>query len=140
MDLVSMTQNYHAVISLCFSPDSHSSTFLKDWMNHIYDNRLICSSIYASDPYFYVKILFTINNALQIHWRSCSSAVDRLSVNDRVLRMTDTQDSILRLNFNQMLPKSINDKILAQINQNKEGKINGGGKYQGKKVQGGNFE
>jgi hypothetical protein len=54
--------------------------------------------------------------------------------------MTDTQDSILRLNFNQMLPKSINDKILAQIDQNKEGKINGGGKYQGKKVQGGNFE
>jgi hypothetical protein len=135
MDLVWMTQNFNAVVSLCFGPNSHSSTFLKDRTNHIYDNHLIYSSIYASDPYFYAKILFTIDNALQIHWRSCSSATDRLSVNDRILRMTDTQDSILRLNFNQMLPKSINDKILLQVEQNKEGKFNGGNKHQGKKPQ-----
>jgi hypothetical protein len=76
MDLVWMTQNFNAVISLCFGPDSHSSIFLKDWTNHIYDNRLIYSSIYASDPTFYAKILFTIDNALQIHWRSCASATD----------------------------------------------------------------
>lgn len=139
MDLVWMTQNFQAVISLCFGPESHSSIFLKDWTNHIYDNRLIYSSIYASDPSFYAKILFTIDNALQIHWRSCSSATDRLSVNDRVLRMTDIQDSILRLNFNQMLPKSINDKVLSQ-QENKDGKFNGGGKHNGKKVPGGEFD
>ncbi len=124
-----MTQNFNAVISLCFGPDSHSSMFLKDWTNHIYDNYLIYSSIYASNPYFYAKILFTIDNALQIHWRSCTSATDRLSVNDRVLWMTDIQDSILRLNFNQMLPKSINGKILFQVKQNKESKFNGGNKH-----------
>jgi hypothetical protein len=139
MDLVWMTQNFQAVTSLCFGPESHSSIFLKDWTNHIYDNPLIYSSIYASDPYFYAKILFTIDNALQIHWRSCSSATDRLSVNDRVLRMTDIQDSILRLNFNQMLPKSINDKVLSQ-QENKDGKFNGGGKHNGKKVPGGEFD
>jgi hypothetical protein len=50
--------------------------------------------------------------------------------------MTDTQDSILQLNFNQMLPKSINDKILSQIDQNKEGKINGGGNTKVKKERG----
>jgi hypothetical protein len=138
MDLVWMTQNFNVVISLCFGPESHSSIFLKDWTNHIYDNRLIYSSIYASDPHFYAKILFTIDNALQIHWRSCTSATDRLSVNDRVLRMTDIQDSILRLNFNQMLPKSINDKILLQLENYKEGKVNGGSKHQGKKFPSGN--
>jgi hypothetical protein len=113
-DLVWMTQNFNAVISLCFGPDSHSSMFLRDWTNHIYDNCLIYSSIYASDA----KILFTIDNALQIYWRSSTSATDRLSVNDRVLWMTNIQDLILRLNFNQMLPKSINDKILFQVKQN----------------------
>jgi hypothetical protein len=138
MDLVWMTQNFNVVISLCFGPESHSSIFLKDWTNHIYDNRLIYSSIYASDPHFYAKILFTIDNALQIHWRSCTSATDRLSVNDRVLRKTDIQDSILRLNFNQMLPKSINDKILLQLENYKEGKVNGGSKHQGKKFSSGN--
>ncbi len=137
MDLVWMTQNFHAIITLCFGPNSHSSMFLKEWTNHIYDNRLIYSSIYASDPYFYGKVLFTIDNALQTHRRSCSAAIDRLSVNDRVLHMNDIQESILRLNFNQMLPKSINDKILLQTDQNKDGKIFGGRKHLGKKLPGG---
>lgn len=52
--------------------------------------------------------------------------------------MTDTQDSILRLNFTQMLPKSINDKIISYLDQSKEGKFNGNGKFQEKKKQGGN--
>ncbi len=47
--------------------------------------------------------------------------------------MADIQDSILRLNFNQMLPKSINDKIQSYQEQNKEGKFNKGGKQLGKK-------
>jgi hypothetical protein len=85
MDLVWMTQSFHAMISLCFGIESHSSIFLKDWTDLIYENRLIYSSIYASDPCFYAKILFTIDNALQIHWQSCSSSIDCLSVNDRIL-------------------------------------------------------
>jgi hypothetical protein len=54
MDLVWMTQNFNAVVSLCFGPNSHSSMFLKDRTNHIYDNRLIYSSIYASDPFLLI--------------------------------------------------------------------------------------
>jgi len=80
MDLVWMTQNFQVVISLCFGQESHSSMFLKEWTNHMYDNHLIYSSTYASNPQFYAKLLFTINNALQIHWRSCSSSTDHLSV------------------------------------------------------------
>ncbi len=93
-----------------------------------------------SDPSFDAKILFTIDKALQIHWRSCSSAADPLLVNDHILRMTDTHDSILQLNFNQQLPKSINDKILSQLEQNKDGKFNGGGKQYGKKGPSGDHD
>jgi hypothetical protein len=38
MDLVWMVQNFNAVISSCFGQDTHSSSFFKDWTNHIYDN------------------------------------------------------------------------------------------------------
>jgi hypothetical protein len=65
MDLVWMVQNFHAVITLCFGPQSHSSRCLKEWTNHIYGNHLIYSSIFASDQQFFVKVLFSINNALQ---------------------------------------------------------------------------
>jgi len=134
MDLAWMTQSFQAVLSLCFGSDSHSSIFLKDWTNHIYGNRLIDSSIYASDPCFYAKNLFTIDNALQIHWRSCSSSSDHISMSNRILRMTDIQDFILHLSFNQMLPKSISHKIQSQQdNNNKDGKLNNGGKFPGKK-------
>jgi hypothetical protein len=137
MDLVWMVQNFHAVITLCFGPQSHSSRCLKEWTNHIYDNHLIYSSIFASDQQFFVKVLFSINNALQTHWLSCSSSTDHLLVDDRVLQMSEAQDSILRLNFTQMLPKSIIDKLSLQ-EQNKEGKLKGGGgKYPGKNGQGG---
>jgi len=52
MDLVLMVQNFHVVITLFFGPQSHSSRCLKEWINHIYDNHLIYSSIYASNPQF----------------------------------------------------------------------------------------
>jgi len=78
--------------------------------------------MHSSNPYFHVKVMFTMDNALQSHWRSSSSATDRPSVNDNILRMSDMQDSILRLNFNQMLPKLISDKVLVLINANKDEK------------------
>jgi hypothetical protein len=111
MDMVWMTQNFLAVISLCLGPKSLSATFLKDWADHMYENRLMYSSLQASDPTFFTKVLFVIDNALQTHWRSCSTSQDRLSVNDRILFMADTQDSILRLNFQQQIPKLLSDKI-----------------------------
>jgi hypothetical protein len=80
----------------------------------MYDNRLRYSSFQTSDPFFFAKVLFTMDNALQTHWHSCSSVSDRSSVNDNVLKMSDIQASVLSLNFNQHLPKVITDKILAQ--------------------------
>jgi hypothetical protein len=64
MDLVWMTQNFLAVISLCFGKSSLSASFLKDWADHMYENRLIYTSLQASDPSFFTKVLFAIDNSL----------------------------------------------------------------------------
>jgi hypothetical protein len=55
--------------------------------------------------------------------------------------MTDIQDSILQLNFNQMLPKIISDKVLAQIGSNRDEKEKGigEGKHNGKRLPSGNL-
>jgi hypothetical protein len=97
---------------------------------------VLYSSIQTSDPYFFAKVLFAIDNALQIHWRSCSSAVDRSSVNDRILLMSGSQDSILRHSFTQHIPKSISDKINFLLDNNKDGKHNGSGKFNERQNQG----
>jgi hypothetical protein len=137
MDMVWMMQNFLCIISLCFGKHSLSATFLKDWADHMYENQLIYASLQASDPSFFAKVIFAIDNALQIHWRSCSNTEDRLSVNDQVLLMSDTQESILYHNFIQQIPKSISDKITSNIENNKDRKYQGGGKYQGKQGSGG---
>jgi hypothetical protein len=84
MDMVWMTQNLHSVIKLCFGPSAHSSTFLKNWADHMYENRIMYTTLHSVDPFFFAKVLYAIDNALQIHWRSCSASDDRLSVNDSV--------------------------------------------------------
>jgi len=131
MDLVWTTQNFQKVILLCFGPNSHSASFLPEWADHIYENRIIYSSAQATDPYFFAKIMFTIDNALQKHWRSCSSPSDRSSVNDTVLNMSAAQEPILSLNFTRAIPKSIADKVsfqLAKDEKRKDDKNSGNGK------------
>jgi len=134
MDLVWSTQNFQAVVALCFGPILHSATFLQEWFDHIYDNCMIYTSSQASDPYFFAKVMFAIDNALQNHWRSCSSASNRASVNDSVLHMSAVQESILSLNFTQWLPKSISDKVLLQLGSGKDDK--GGNGKNGEKFPG----
>jgi hypothetical protein len=50
MDLVWTSQNFLAVISLCFGSLSHSALFLQGWIDHMYDNRLLYSSMQSRDP------------------------------------------------------------------------------------------
>jgi len=135
MDLVCMTQNLLAVIELCFGPSSHSAIFLKSWADHMYGNRIMYTTLYNSDPHFFGKVLYAIDNTLQVHWRSCSANDDRLSVNDRVLLLEDVQESILGFYFARNIPKSISDKIQNYLDQKDkdkngkkgEGKFGGGG-------------
>jgi len=133
MDLVWITQNLHVVISLVFGPQSHSASFPHSWASHMYDNRLIYSSLYSSDSGFYVKVLFAIDSALQIHWRSCCNQEDRMSVNDKVLFMQEQQDMLLCHNVMQQLPKPIMDK---NQDSNEKNGPNQGGKHNGKLKQG----
>jgi len=112
MDLVWMTQNYHAVIALCFGPKSHSAKFLQDWGNHMYNNRLMYKSLQARDNAFFTQVLFCIDRALQIHWHSCCTCEDRESVNDRVLFMSDKRDLIVEHNFTYNIPKLLQDKVV----------------------------
>ncbi len=90
----------------------------------MYKNRLMYTSLQGTDSAFYAKVLFSIDNALQTHWKSCCDHDDRQSVNDRVLIMQEAQDSILRHNFLQSLPRSISDKI----NDNDDKKTQDGGR------------
>jgi len=60
MGLVWMVQNFHSIISLCFGQMSHSAQFLKSWATHIYENRIMYTSLQTSDYLFYAKILFCI--------------------------------------------------------------------------------
>ena len=93
----------------------------------MYENRTMYTTQHSADPFFFAKVLYTIDTALQTHWKSCSSAEDRLSVNDRVLHMQDVQDSILNLSFSRQIPKTISDKISAHLEKiaNKDDKNNG---------------
>ncbi len=77
MDMVFMVQNFHAIISLCFGKSAHSETFLMGWCNHMFESRLMYSSIQAADQQFFAKVLFAIHSTLQIHWRSCGISTDR---------------------------------------------------------------
>jgi hypothetical protein len=45
MDLVWTSKNFHAVISLCFGTSSHLASFLQGWIDHMYDNRLLYSTM-----------------------------------------------------------------------------------------------
>jgi hypothetical protein len=126
MDMVWMTQNFHAVVKFCFGPKAHSAVFLREWADHI--------TQHDSDPYFFAKVLYAIDHALQKHWRSCSISDDRLSVNDNMLGMHEVQDSILSLVFSRQIPKAISEKIDNYLEKNsdkddkgKNGRRNGGG-------------
>jgi len=112
MDMVFMVQNFPTIISLCFGKNSHSASFQLGWCNHMFENRLMYSSLHATDNQFFAKVLFAIDSTLQIHWRSCCTSSDRESVNDKVLLMHETQDLILRHNFIQQLPKSITERFI----------------------------
>jgi len=82
MDLVWTTQNLLAIIKLFFGHKSSSAIFLSNWAAHMYKHRITYASLQGSDPAFYVKVLNTIDIALQQHWKSCCESNDHQEVND----------------------------------------------------------
>jgi len=143
MDMVWMTQNFHAVVKFCFGPKAHSSVFLREWADHMYENRSMFMTQHLSDPYFFAKVLYPIDYALQKHWRSCTLSDDRLSVNDDVSCMHEVKDSILNLAFSRQIPKSISDKMNNHLekfadkdDKGKNGKLKGGSNNNGNNQDG----
>jgi hypothetical protein len=126
MDMVWLTQNLHAVVTLCFGQSSHSAKFLKEWGNHMYSNRLMYKSLQASDNSFFSQVLFCIDRALQIHWKSCCECSDRESVNDRVLFMSVKRDLIIQHNFTYNIPKLLRDKLFQSKKVEPEQKVENG--------------
>jgi hypothetical protein len=139
MEMVWMTQNFHSIVSLCFGPQSHSAIFLDNWAKHMYHHRLMYKSLLASDPTFFVQVLFSIDRALQIHWKSCCDNNQRDTVNDRILMMQDKQDLIIQHNFTYKLPKIILDKLQdipdKKIGNKEKEKDHISGKQEGKQDQ-----
>jgi hypothetical protein len=83
-------------------------------------------SLQASDSSFFCQVLFCIDRALQIHWRSCCECNDRESVNDRVLFMSDKRDLIIQHNFTYNIPKLLQDKLSRMKSPEPDEKDNGG--------------
>ena len=77
----------------------------------MYSNRLMYKSLQASDSSFFSQVLFCIDRALQIHWKSCCECSERESVNNRVLFMSDKRDLIIQHNFTYNIPKMLRDKL-----------------------------
>jgi hypothetical protein len=78
----------------------------------MYQHQITNNSLQSTDPSLFAKVLFSIDTALQTHWRSCCEANNHVSVNDKVLIMDNYQDKILRPLYFQQIPKSIQDKIV----------------------------
>jgi hypothetical protein len=126
MDMVWLTQNLHAVVTLCLGQSSHSAKFLKEWGNHMYSNRLMYKSLQASVNSFFSQVLFCIDRALQIHWKSCCECSNRESINDRVLFMNDKRDLIIQHNFTYNIPKLLRDKLFQSKKVEPEQKVENG--------------
>jgi len=131
-------------VSIFFCPETKSanaSDIEKDRLLALADKvhlsdieKLSKQKIYIPNTLMEI-VLYAIDSALQTHWKSCLSTEDQLSVNDRVLRMQDVQESILNLSFSHRIPKAISNKITSHHekisdkddkNNGKNVKFNGG--------------
>jgi hypothetical protein len=101
MDLVWMTQNLHAVISLVFGPQSHSASFLHSWAMHMYDNRLLFSSLYGSDSAF----LFMYYLILIVHFKSTGVLVATMIVGCQSTFYTRTTGHVASSQFRATMTK-----------------------------------
>jgi hypothetical protein len=105
---------------------------LKDWANHMYANWLMYTSLQDSDTTFFTQVLFCIDRALQINWRSCCECQDQDSVNDRNLLMQDKRDLIIQHNFSYHLPKLLKDKLLTILTPIQDDLLKDKNRFQGK--------
>jgi hypothetical protein len=96
-------------------------------------HRQMYKSCHDSDNSFLTQVLFAIDTALQIHWRSCADNEDRSSVNDKILIMDDLQTNIEHHNFSYLLPRTLLEKLIPEPKPDEDGLKNLKKKFKGDK-------
>ena len=100
-------KNYLALIILMFTEESHLAVMIQTWVDHLLDNMRIYEYAHQSDINFIPALLFRIDKHAMLFLRSCQIATDRSKVNDKVLDMEASMQSIEQQNFQQVLPPGL---------------------------------
>ena len=80
-------QNYKTLIDMCFGENCKAFYCLKEWMIHMNDHRATYRGLQERDASFLTMVFFCIDQALQIHWKSCLLEQEHHHVDDQVLNM-----------------------------------------------------
>jgi hypothetical protein len=100
-------KNYLALITLLFTEKSHLAVMIQTWVDHLLDNMRIYEYAHQSDVNFIPALLFRIDKHAMLFLRSCQIATTRDKVNDKVLEMEASMQSIEQQNFQQVLPPGL---------------------------------
>lgn len=77
------------------------------WVSHLLDNMRIYAYAHQTDINFIPALLFCIDKAAALFLRSCQTTEQRNKVNDKVLEMESSMQSIEEQNFHQVLPPGL---------------------------------
>jgi hypothetical protein len=77
------------------------------WVDHLIGNMRIYEYAHQNDENFIPALLFRIDKAAMLFLRSCQVTDDRKDVNDKILNMEASMQSIVEQNFHQILPPGL---------------------------------
>ena len=100
-------KNCLALITLLFTENSHLVLMINNWIDHLISNMRIYEYAHQSDINFIPALLFRIDKAAMLFLRSCHVTDNRADINDKVLNMESSMQSIVEQNFHQILPPGL---------------------------------
>jgi hypothetical protein len=145
-------KNYLALITLLFTDDSRLVVMINSWVDHLLSNMRIYEFAHQTDAKFIPALLFRIDKAAMLFLRSCQITDDRKKVNDKILNMEASMQSIEEQNFHQLLPPGLlaiqkadeDEQERKRLKQDKGGVGGGGGDgdrdKNGKRLKGGKIK
>ena len=143
-------KNYLALITLLFTEKSHLAVMIQTWVDHLLDNMRIYEYAHQSDVNFIPALLFRIDKHAMLFLRSCQIATARDKVNDKVLEMEASMQSIEQQNFQQVLPPGLlalkqadddnQERKRLLLDQEGGGAGGGGLDKNGKRIKGGKLK
>ncbi|MGH7974065.1 MAG: hypothetical protein ACREBR_00965, partial [bacterium] len=103
-------QNFHFSLQFLFGATALVTSQVGTWVNHIFNNKVLYTSIQAHTPNFYASVCFAIDRGVQSYLISCMISKERTLVDDSCINYAAIQDSINRRTFTFILPPSMNIK------------------------------